>query len=193
MREIVLLVHDIRSTHNVGSLLRTAEGLGIAHVYFSGYTPFPQLATDDPRLPHLAAKIDAQIHKTALDAEKLVPWSVDNNVSERIRQLRADGYTVLALEQAPNSVKLPDYQPPQKVAVLLGREVEGIEPELLQLCDTTLEIPMFGQKESFNVVQAAAMTLYHLRFAEAEDQYTINNRTAHMRVSPSPHSGHSGL
>ncbi len=171
MREIVLLVHDVRSTHNVGSLLRTAEGLGVSHVYFSGYTPFPQLDANDPRLPHLAAKIDAQIHKTALDAEELVPWSVDSDVVGRIRQLKADGYVVVALEQAPNSVELPSYQPPEKVAILLGREVEGIEPELLQLCDTTLEIPMFGRKESFNVVQAAAMVLYACRFAEPNSKF----------------------
>ncbi len=170
MREIVLLVHDVRSTHNVGSLLRTAEGLGVSHIYFSGYTPFPQLATEDPRLPHLAAKIDKQIQKTALGAEQMVPWSVEPDISKTITHLLLAGFTVVALEQTTESIPLPNYQPPQKIAIVLGREVEGISPEILGLCDTALEIPMFGQKESFNVVQAAAMTLYHLRFAKVEEQ-----------------------
>lgn len=164
MREIVLLVHDVRSTHNVGSLLRTAEGLGVAHVHFSGYTPFPLLEAD-PRLPHLAAKIDKQIQKTALGAERMVPWSVEPDVAAAIRQLKSAGYTVAALEQTAESIPLPGFQPPEKIAILLGREVEGIEPELLAECDVILEIPMFGKKESFNVVQAAAIALYHCRFA----------------------------
>lgn len=163
MREIVVIAHDIRSTHNVGSLLRTAEGLGVAKLYFTGYTPYPALP-GDTRLPHLAAKLTKQIEKTALGAEKLVPYQpVD--ITECLSALKADGFTVMALEQTNDSVLLPEYRPPEKVALLLGREVEGIDPALLAQCDGALEIPMFGRKESFNVVQAAAMALYHLRFA----------------------------
>lgn len=165
MRDIVVIAHDIRSTHNVGSLLRTCEGLGVQRVYFTGYTPYPRLTEQDPRLPHMADKLTRQIHKTALDAENLLPWEHADDVTALLGQLRSDGYTLVALEQSETSTRLPDYQPPTKVAVLLGREVEGIEPELLAHCDITLEIPMFGRKESFNVVQAAAMTLYHLTFA----------------------------
>jgi 23S rRNA (guanosine2251-2'-O)-methyltransferase len=163
-RSIVVIAHDIRSTHNVGSLLRTAEGLGVEHLYFTGYTPYPALAQGETRLPHIANKLTAQIHKTALDAETLVPWSHEDSVEELMAQLRTDGFTLVALEQDTRSIALPDYQPPEKVALLLGREVEGIDPGLLKPCDTLLEIPMFGQKESFNVVQAAAMALYQLRF-----------------------------
>lgn len=164
MRTLTLILHDIRSTHNVGSLLRTAEGLGVNHVYFTGYTPYP-LAPHDTRLPHLAQKLDKQIHKTALGAETLVSWSVGPDVTQLLRNLQAQGTQIAGLEQSPNSIALPDFKPPTNIAILLGREVEGIEPELLKLCDITLEIPMFGQKESFNVVQAAAMALYHCRFA----------------------------
>jgi 23S rRNA (guanosine2251-2'-O)-methyltransferase len=164
-RRIVVIAHDIRSTHNVGSLLRTAEGLGVAHVYFTGYTPYPLQSEGETRLPHLAQKLANQIHKTALDAENLVAWSYAPDIRQLLETLKQDEYTVLALEQSPSSVRLPDYQPPEKIALLLGREVEGIEPELLALCHTTVEIPMSGQKESFNVVQAAAMALYQLRFA----------------------------
>lgn len=164
-RTIVVIAHDIRSTHNVGSLLRTCEGLGVERLYFTGYTPYPALPAGDPRLPHIAQKLSKQINKTALGAEAMVPWSVAEDAADCIRQLQADGYQVAALEQTASSTKLPDFQPTQNIALLLGREVEGIDPELLALCDTSLEIPMFGRKESFNVVQAAAMALYQLRFA----------------------------
>lgn len=159
---IVVIAHDIRSTHNVGSLLRTCEGLGVTKLYFTGYTPYPAGPGDD-RLPHQAAKLTRQIHKTALGAETLVPWTHHINVVACIQQLKADGYRVVALEQAASSIALPGYNPTDKVALLLGREVEGIEAELLELCDDIVEIPMFGRKESYNVVQAAAMTLYQLR------------------------------
>jgi 23S rRNA (guanosine2251-2'-O)-methyltransferase len=150
MRDITVIAHDIRSSHNVGSLLRTADGLGISKVYFSGYTPYP-VAANDNRLPHLAKKIDA--------------WEHIEDLNKLLQTLKAEGYEIVALEQAVNAIKLPDYRAPGKVAVMLGREVEGIEPDLLAKCDQIVEIPMFGPKESFNVVQAAAMTMYQLRFA----------------------------
>jgi tRNA G18 (ribose-2'-O)-methylase SpoU len=79
-------------------------------------------------------------------------------------ELRKDGWQLAAVEQATNSVKLPTFKPEAKIALLLGREVEGVEPEILKQMDIILEIPMAGQKESYNVVQAAAMALYHCRF-----------------------------
>lgn len=164
MRHIRLIAHDIRSTHNVGSLLRTAEGLGVEHVYLGGYTPYPE-TSDDTRLPHLSRRLSQQIHKTALGAESLVHWSHENDVQELIQHLRQMGFSVIALEQSNNATRLPDFRSPAKVALLLGREVEGIDPELLELCDHIVEIPMYGQKESFNVVQAAAIALYQLREA----------------------------
>jgi 23S rRNA (guanosine2251-2'-O)-methyltransferase len=153
----------MRSTHNVGSLLRTADGLGVQKVYFTGYTPFPA-KDNDPRLPHEAAKITKQIQKTALGAEKTVDWQPDPDINELINHLRKEGFVVAALEQTSEAKQLPDYHPPTKLAIITGREVEGLEKEVIAVCDTTLEIPMFGQKESFNVVQAAAIALYHCRF-----------------------------
>jgi 23S rRNA (guanosine2251-2'-O)-methyltransferase len=164
MRHITIIAHNLRSTHNVGSLLRTAEGLGVERVWLTGYTPYP-LAQKDSRMPHIAAKLDAQIHKTALGAEKLVNWHHSSQVEPVLEQLRSAGYTLAALEQHAGSTLLPDYQAPAKLALVVGREVEGIEPEVLAACDVALEIPMAGQKESFNVVQAAAMALYHLSFS----------------------------
>jgi tRNA G18 (ribose-2'-O)-methylase SpoU len=163
-KSIVLIAHNLRSCHNVGSLLRTADGLGVNEVYLTGYTPYPQ-TEDDRRLPHLATKIDRQISKTALGAEKSVRWQQATDVETVISSLRQDGYEVMALEQAATSTPLPDFAPPEKLALLVGREVEGVEPEVIDMCDGALEIPMFGDKESFNVVQAAAMALYHICFA----------------------------
>lgn len=161
MRELVLIAHNVRSCHNVGSLLRTADGLGAAEVYLTGYTPYPR-RDGDSRLPHLAAKIDRQIAKTALGAEHSVPWKYFEQIQPVLDNLRAEGYVVAALEQAEGSVKLPAFQPPHKLAIVVGREVEGIEPEILVESDIILEIPMSGRKESFNVAIAAAIALYHL-------------------------------
>lgn len=162
MRKIVVIAHDIRSAHNVGSLLRTADGFGVSRVFLTGYTPFP-LQQNDPRLPHISQKITTQIHKTALGAESLVPWAQHSDVRTLIGALRADGFSIAALEQSTNAIALPDFKPPEKLAILLGREVEGVDPALLELCDAIFEIPMFGGKESFNVVQAAAVALYHCK------------------------------
>lgn len=162
MRSLVLIAHNLRSIHNVGSLLRTAEGLGVEQVYLTGYTPYPS-RSGDKRLPHLANKLDKQLAKTALGAEKQL--GVHTEIEEIILMLQGKGYKIAAVEQIDGSVKLPDLKPTSKLAVVVGREVEGIESEIIELCDFAVEIPMFGKKESFNVVQAAAMVLYHCRFA----------------------------
>lgn len=164
MRQIILIAHDIRSTHNVGSLFRTAEGLGVAKLFLTGYTPYP-ISPEDERLPHLAARIDRQIAKTALGAERSLRWEQTDELVPLIKKLRAEGFTAIGIEQAAGSMALPDYRPPGKVALIVGNEVTGIEPALLAELDKIVEIPMYGRKESFNVVQAAAMTLYHCRFA----------------------------
>lgn len=164
MREITLIAHNLRSCHNVGSLLRTAEGLGINQVYLTGYTPYPQ-HTGDTRLPHISTKISKQIHKTALGAENMIPWQPHTDIATVIKMLKTEGYVVAAIEQDRSAISLKDFVPSAKVALVVGREVEGIEPEILRHCSCVLEIPMFGMKESFNVVQAAAMVMYHCRFS----------------------------
>ena len=133
-------------------------------VFLTGYTPYP-LKPGDTRMPHLAAKLHRQITKTALGAETSQPWRHADVIGDVLRALHSQGFTLAAIEQAEHSVRLPDFKPPQKIALLVGREVEGIEPEVLALCGRILEIPMFGRKESFNVAQAAAMGLYHCRFS----------------------------
>lgn len=162
MSEIVVIAHNIRSTHNVGSFFRTCDGFGAAHLFLTGYTPYPRLA-EDSRLPHISNKLTAQIHKTALGAEESVPFSYTENPIELITRLKSEGYTMLALEQTPQSVMLPDYNNiPEKCALILGEEVHGIPGEVLSLADVKLEIPMVGKKESFNVSVSLGVALYAL-------------------------------
>lgn len=179
--EITLLVHNIRSTHNVGAIFRTAEGFGVKRIILSGYTPYPELSlcskapacalvdgeirSEDPRLPHIREKITSQIHKTALGAESLVPFEFYEDINDWIKEnQRTENLPIIALEQSKDSVMLPEFQPPEKFALLLGEEVHGITPELLDNCDFTVEIPMFGQKESFNVSVATGIALFGLIF-----------------------------
>lgn len=159
--EIIVIAHNIRSTHNVGSILRTADGFGIAKVFFTGYTPYPT-QPNDPRLPHERDKLMKQIHKTALGAELTVPNQYAPDPVPVIQALKKQNYTVVALEQDDRAVMLPQYKAPGSVVLLLGEEVHGIEPHLRDLCDTIIEIPMRGQKESFNVSVATGIALYEL-------------------------------
>ena len=159
MPDIIVIAHNIRSTHNVGAIFRTAEGFGISKIILSGYTPYPQ-TNSDTRLPHIAEKLTKQISKTALGAEAIVPFEYLE--LPPLDELKTDGYTVVALEQAENSISLAHYSPPQKVALLLGEEVEGITQELLAQCEAIIEIPMVGKKESYNVSVATGIALYAL-------------------------------
>jgi 23S rRNA (guanosine2251-2'-O)-methyltransferase len=168
MQKLVIIANNLRSTHNIGSLLRTAEGLGIKTVYLTGYTPYPKLDHDE-RLPHIASKVDSQIHKTALGAEKFLEVLHVNDVFDLVSNLKADGYHICGLEQDKRSVVISKYEVPAKVALILGNEVTGIEPEILDLCDQIIELPMFGKKESFNVVQAAAMAMFYISVVKAKN------------------------
>ncbi len=159
MNEIILVAHNIRSTYNVGSIFRTAEGFGVSKIILSGYTPYPAL-DHDSRLPHISAKLTDQIHKTALGAEELVPF--EYQAEPNLSVLKDDGYRVVGLEQDARSIILPDYETPDKLVLLLGEEVHGLTNELRAACDDLIEIPMRGQKESFNVSVAAGIALYHL-------------------------------
>lgn len=159
MPEIIVIAHNIRSTHNVGSIFRSCEGFGVAKLILSGYTPYPTI-TSDQRLPHISQKLTDQIHKTALGAEKLVPF--EHSETPPLSKLMKSGWRIVGLEQHPKSISLASYQPPKKIALLLGEEVAGIEQSLIDLCDDILEIPMQGQKESFNVSVAAGIALFAL-------------------------------
>lgn len=159
MPEIIVIAHNIRSTHNIGAIFRSSEGLGVKKIIISGYSPYPRI-DNDHRLPHIADKLTAQIHKTSLGAEAIVPFSYTEHPP--IAELRDQGYRIIALEQHATSISLRNYDTPQKVALLLGEEVNGITADLLALCDDIVEIPMVGKKESFNVSVATGIALYGL-------------------------------
>lgn len=161
MSEIVIIIHNIRSTHNVGSIFRTSEGFGVSKIILSGYTPYPKMPKDS-RLPHISNKLTAQIHKTALGAETIVPFEYQETPD--FTTLRTEGYRIVGLEQDKRSIMLPDYNPTEKITLLLGEEVEGLTDELRRKCDDLIEIPMQGKKESFNVSVAAGIALYGIRF-----------------------------
>lgn len=162
MKKIVLLVNDIRSTHNVGSIIRTAECFGVSHIYFTGYTPYPS-TNNDSRLPHVSSKLTTQISKTSLGAENDVSWSHHHNLRELISKLKTEAFEIIALEQDSSSISIEKFVPSENTAILLGNEVKGIDPDLMSLCDKIVEIPIFGKKESLNVVQATAIMLYQIK------------------------------
>jgi tRNA G18 (ribose-2'-O)-methylase SpoU len=159
MSKIIIIAHNIRSTHNIGAIFRTAEGFGVHHLIFSGYSPYPKIE-DDARLPHIAEKLGAQIRKTALGAEGMVPFSYQEIPD--FKTLREQGYRIVGLEQDDRSTLLNEYTVPDKVALLIGEEVAGIEASLRDQCDDLVEIPMSGKKESFNVSVATGIALYAL-------------------------------
>lgn len=163
MKQLILIAHDVRSCHNVGSMLRTADGIGVETVYLTGYTPYPK-AANDTRLPHIAARVTKQIQKTSLGAETTVNWRHAREVGALIQELKDHGFNVFAIEQSHDSVPLPSMHVPAKTALVVGNEVDGIDEATLTLCDKVVEIPMLGQKESYNVGQAAAIALYHCRY-----------------------------
>lgn len=168
-REIIVIAHNIRSVQNVGSILRTADCLGVQKVYTSGYTPNLEYRTDGsnlPLLPHVRDKLTRELHRSALGAEETVPFEYVMNINELIDQLKKDGYQVIGLEQNEHSTALPDYYPPVKGVLLLGEEVHGLTPELMAECDQLVEIPMFGTKESYNVAVATGIALYHMALSQ---------------------------
>ncbi len=162
MPDIIVIAHNIRSTHNVGAIFRTAEGFGIKKIILSGYTPYP-VVQNDSRLPHIAQKLTSQIHKTALGAEDLVEF--EYHEFPPLKTLQEDGWRIVGLEQANRSVSLAKYTTPTKIALVLGEEVHGIPDDILTQCEDIVEIPMVGKKESFNVSVAAGIALYQLSLA----------------------------
>ncbi len=159
--EIIVIAHNIRSTHNIGSIFRTCDGFGVKKLFLTGYTPYPTIQ-QDTRLPHISEKLTLQIAKTALGAEKTVDFAYQEDINLTIDNLKEKGYSVVGLEQSARSILLPEFTRPNKIALLLGEEVNGISDDLLEQCTRLVEIPMSGSKESFNVSVAAGIALYAL-------------------------------
>lgn len=159
MPKILIIAHNIRSTHNIGAIFRTCEGFGVSKIILSGYSPYPKI-TNDKRLPHIADKLSSQIHKTALGAENMV--SFEYQETPNFEEIKKQGFKIVGLEQNERSIALNKYEKSENIALILGEEVHGIPADLLKQCDDIIEIPMFGEKESFNVSVAAGIALYAL-------------------------------
>ena len=163
MRKVYLVVLDIRSTHNVGSILRTADGLGVEEVYLCGYTPYPKTGNDE-RPPYLAEQINKRISKTALGAEKSQRWSYVPDHNLLINRLRSKNIKIISLEQNKKSIDITKFDIDGDIALIAGNETEGLKKSVLVESDYILEIPMAGVKESFNVSVAVAISLFYLKF-----------------------------
>ena len=164
--KMILVLDNIRSCYNVGAILRTAEGFGAEKVILSGYTP---RVHDADLLPHLREKLDHEIHKTALGAEDLLSIYACGDIKKELVELREQGWQILGLENNIDSDKLIKLNSKalsdrltDKVVLVLGEEVHGIDYSLYDIIDLFVEIPMSGQKESFNVSVAAGIALYGL-------------------------------
>lgn len=146
---IIVVLENIRSAYNVGSVFRTADAFLLEAIYICGYTCTP---------PH------KEIKKTALGAEDSVSWKHFANTDLAIQELKDLGYTVYAVEQAEGSSLLHElnYEPGQKIAVIMGNEVTGVEQSSIQQCKACIEIPQLGMKHSLNIASAAAVVLWEL-------------------------------
>ena len=146
---VILLLENIRSMHNVGSVFRTADAFLVEGIYLCGYTPRP---------PH------RDIHKTALGATDTVEWKYMDSAVAAVQKLREAGYRTVAVEQVKGSVPLQSFNrlAGEKLAVIFGNEVEGVSEDVLACCDNFIEIPQFGMKHSLNVSVAAGMVLWEL-------------------------------
>ena len=166
---MVVILHNIRSLHNVGSIFRTADAVGVEKLYLCGITPSP--------LDRFGV-VRSDVAKVALGAEKTVVWEQVSTTARCITMLRKQGFAVVALEQDPRAIPYDAYgtnPSPAKagtpfrkgrikpIALVLGAEVEGISPAVLKNCDTIIEIPMRGKKESLNVAVAFGVAAFRLR------------------------------
>jgi 23S rRNA (guanosine2251-2'-O)-methyltransferase len=144
---VTVVLDNVRSMHNIGSIFRTSDGFSVEQIYLCGITAQP---------PH------REIEKTALGATQSVNWQYFETPLQAIEQLRANGYQIIAIEQAENSIMLNEFTPManEKYALVFGNEVNGVSEEVMQQIDTCIEIPQFGTKHSFNVVVSAGIVLW---------------------------------
>ena len=144
---LIIVLDNVRSLHNVGSVFRTGDAFLIEGVYLCGITSTPP---------------QAEIHKTALGAEDSVTWRYFEDTHDALNELKAHGYSVYAIEQAEGSTMLPDFvtKPNTKYALILGNEVKGVQQSVVDNCDGCIEIPQFGTKHSLNVSVTAGIVIW---------------------------------
>ena len=151
MSEVAIVLHNIRSAHNVGSIFRTADAAGTQKIYLTGYTPLPS--------DHFG-RVQKDIAKTALGAELFVSWEHRFSPSALLRTLKKEGWCVIGVEQDAGASDFRTALYPPKCAFLFGNEVRGLSRPLRALCDELVEIPMRGKKESLNVAVAVGIILF---------------------------------
>jgi len=146
---LVVVLDNIRSCNNIGSVFRTSDALLIERILLCGITATPP---------------NKEIHKTALDAENSVEWKYVEKTEDAVAELKSNGYKVYAIEQVENSIMLPDFIPGkgEKLAVVFGNEVKGVQQKVVNKCTGSLEIPQFGTKHSFNISVSAGIVLWDL-------------------------------
>ena len=150
-REIAVVLDNLRSMYNVGSIFRTADAFGVHTVHLCGTTPAP--------VDRFGRKVGG-IAKVALGGEESVSWEYWKGTKECVEELQKHGWQVVAVEQTERSVPLGEFEAKEKTAYIFGAEVEGVTEELLEICDEIVEIPMRGAKESLNVSVTAGIVLH---------------------------------
>lgn len=148
---VAILLHNIRSAHNVGSIFRTADAAGVSKIYLSGYTPTPVDRFNRPQ---------KEIAKTALGAEKFIPWEYAKTPSSVLRKLRAEHFQIVGVEQDAKARDYRAFKPERPTLLIFGNEVRGLSRTLRNSCDDLIQIPMFGKKESLNVATTAGIILF---------------------------------
>jgi tRNA G18 (ribose-2'-O)-methylase SpoU len=152
-REVVVLVHDIRSTHNVGSIFRTSDAVGVSKIYLSGFSPTPK---------DKFGRWRKDVCKVALGAEQSITWEYLDSPINLIKKMKKEGFEVVGLEQAEKSIDYKKFKSKKPILFIVGSEVEGMSREMLKLCDSIVEITMLGNKESLNVSVAFGVAIYRL-------------------------------
>jgi 23S rRNA (guanosine2251-2'-O)-methyltransferase len=152
-KDIIVLLDNIRSVHNVGAIFRTADALGISKIILCGITPAPIDRFGRER---------SDLHKSALGAEKSVLWEQHTSAFESVLQLKGEGYSVVCIEQAKNSIDYKTVNPDNKTVFVFGNEVSGISKEVLSLADQVAEIEMMGEKESLNVSVTFGIVMFRV-------------------------------
>ena len=156
---VIVILDNIRSSHNVGSIFRTADAAGCEKIYLGGITPAPIDKYNRPV---------SRVTKVSLGAEKYIPWEKIKSTIRLIKKLKKDGYIILAVEQSKNSIPYLSLSFPRKresskkIALVLGNEIKGLSPAILKRADKILEIPMRGKKESLNVAVAFGIIIFSL-------------------------------
>lgn len=153
MKDIVVVLQNIRSLHNVGSIFRTADAAGVSKLYLCGITPSPV---------NILGTLEPKLTKSSLGAEKHVQWEKQRSPATVIKKLKKEGYKIYAVEQDKKSIAYTKIRPSknERVALIMGNEVKGLPKTLLALADKIIEIPMHGKKESLNVSVAFGIVVF---------------------------------